>query len=151
MVTPRTAVMQGHGDAAHSLHAGAGGCPAQPSCRGWGVPYTTCMHGQFCDPYRLHAGAGGHPAQPSCRVGYAPHNLNAGSLWRCHAQPSCRGMINVDEEFRRVMMQLDVRGEEEEGGGSIAADSLGARGGVYITHGLYTSCADVSQSLCQKS
>ena len=59
---PRTAFMQGQGGAPHSLHAGAGVCPAQPSCRGWMTP-PTAMQGQGDAP---HAGAGGCPAQPSC-------------------------------------------------------------------------------------
>ena len=43
---PRTAFMQGQEDAPHSLHEGAGGCPAQPSCRGKGMPRTAFMQGR---------------------------------------------------------------------------------------------------------
>ena len=96
---PRTAFMQGQGNAPHSLHAGAGGCPARPSCRGRGVPRTAFMLGQGAAPHNLHAGSGGCHAQPSRWCKGCPAQPSCSSSWRnglrrggMYCQSTCKGI-----------------------------------------------------------
>ena len=51
--TPRTAFMQDQGAAPRSLHAGAGGRPALPSCWCRGMPRTALKPGQGDAPHNM--------------------------------------------------------------------------------------------------
>ena len=87
---PCAAFMQGQRDAPHNPHAGAGGCPAQPSCRGRGMPRTAFTHGQGDAQPNLYVGQGMPRKATMQRWGDVAHSLHAGS-GGCPAQPSRRG------------------------------------------------------------
>ena len=73
----------GMGNAPHSLHVGAGGCPAQPSCRGRGMPRTAFRPGGMGMPRIAFMQGQVHAPHNFCmvhtRVGkYLEHGLEYG-------------------------------------------------------------------------